>query len=233
MINLKFLDIKNNREYNKKVKKLYNSAFPKEERIPILLLKLLARKNKAKFYGIYDNKKFVGLVYNVYYKDIIFIYYLAIDKESRGQGYGSKVLEFIKQKYNKHRIVLSIEQLDKNSNNYKQRIKRKNFYIKNGFKEANYTIKERDIIYEMLYYNENDKKVTLQEYKELIKDYFGRILYRYFYKRISEWQVLKDYKIKSIVAVGLHSEIILGDEFVFYYVKIKFLIFIRVLSKFT
>lgn len=35
----------------------------------------------------------------------------------------------------------------------------------------------------MLYYNKNDKKVTLQEYNELIKDYFGKILYQYYYKR--------------------------------------------------
>ena len=35
----------------------------------------------------------------------------------------------------------------------------------------------------MLYYNENNQKVTLQEYKELIKDYFGWILYQYFYKK--------------------------------------------------
>ena len=186
MTNLSFLEIKNNREYNKKVKKLYNVAFPKEERIPIWLLKLLQKKNRAKFYSIYDGEKFVGLIYNIYYKDIVFIFYLAISDELRGQGYGSKVLELIKQRYNKHRIVLSIEQVDKNSNNYKQRIKRKKFYIKNGFKEANYTIKERNIIYEMLYYNKNDKKVTLQEYKELIKDYFGKILYQYYYKRISE-----------------------------------------------
>ena len=67
MMNLSFIDINCNREYNKKVEKLYNSAFPKEERIPIWLLKLLARKNKAKFYGINDDKKFIGLVYNVYY----------------------------------------------------------------------------------------------------------------------------------------------------------------------
>ena len=66
-----------------------------------------------------------------------------------------------------------------NSNNYKQRIKRKNFYIKNGFKDANYTIKERNIIYDMLYCN---KKVTLQEFQELIKNYFGKILYLCFYK---------------------------------------------------
>ena len=126
MMNLSFIDINCNREYNKKVEKLYNSAFPKEERIPIWLLKLLARKNKAKFYGINDDKKFIGLVYNVYYKDIILIYYFAIDEELRGQGYGSRVLEYIKQKYNKNRIVLSIEQVDENSKIINKELKGKN-----------------------------------------------------------------------------------------------------------
>lgn len=181
---LNFLDIKNNKKCNKEVKKLYNEAFPKDERIPILLLKLLARRNKAKFYGIYDNEKFVGLVYNICYKDIVFVFYLAINKELRGQGYGSKVLEAIKQKYREHRIILCIEPVDKNSNNYEQRIKRKEFYIRNGFKDANYTIKERGIKYDMLYYNEVDKKVTLQEFQELMKDYLGKMLYQNFYERI-------------------------------------------------
>ena len=126
MMNLSFIDINCNREYNKKVEKLYNSAFPKEERIPIWLLKLLARKNKAKFYGINDDKKFIGLVYNVCYKDIILIYYFAIDEELRGQGYGSRVLEYIKQKYNKNRIVLSIEQVDENSKIINKELKGKN-----------------------------------------------------------------------------------------------------------
>ena len=175
MNNLDFIDIKK----NKKVTKLYNEAFPKDERIPIWLLKMLARKNKAKFYGIYDNEKFVGLVYNIFYKDIVFVFYLAIDKETRGQGYGTKVLESIKQKYRNYRIILCIEPVDKNSNNYEQRIKRKNFYLKNGFKDSNYTIKEKNIIYDMLYYNKN---VTLQEFQELMKNYFGKILYLCFYK---------------------------------------------------
>ena len=62
MNNLNFLDIKNNRECNKKVIKLYNEAFPKDEKIPIWLLKKLARKNKAHFYGIYDKEKFIGII---------------------------------------------------------------------------------------------------------------------------------------------------------------------------
>lgn len=175
MNNLDFIDIKK----NKKVTKLYNEAFPKDERIPIWLLKILARKDKAKFYGIYDNEKFVGLVYNIFYKDIVFVFYLAIDKVTRGKGYGTKVLDSIKEKYKNYRIILCIEPVDENSDNYEQRVKRKNFYLKNGFEDSNYTIKERNIIYEMLYYNEN---VTSQEFQALMKNYFGKVVYSYFYK---------------------------------------------------
>ena len=176
MNNLDFIDIKK----NKKVTKLYNEAFLKDERIPIWLLKILVRKNKAKFYGIYDNEKFVGLVYNIFYKDIVFVFYLAIDKGTREQGYGTKVLDSIKQKYKNSRIILCIEPVDENSDNYEQRVKRKKFYLKNGFEDSNYIIKERNIIYEMLYYNEN---VALQEFEEMMKNYFGKMLYEKFYKK--------------------------------------------------
>ena len=176
MNNLDFIDIKK----NKKVTKLYNEAFPKDERIPIWLLKILVRKNKAKFYGIYDNEKFVGLVYNIFYKDIVFVFYLAIDKGTKEQGYGTKVLDSIKQKYKNSRIILCIEPVDENSDNYEQRVKRKKFYLKNGFEDSNYIIKERNIIYEMLYYNEN---VALQEFEEMMKNYFGKMLYEKFYKK--------------------------------------------------
>ena len=58
-----------------------------------------------------------------------------------------RILKSIKQKYRNYRIILCIEPVDKNSNNYEQRMKRKKFYLKNEFKDSNYTIKERNIIY--------------------------------------------------------------------------------------
>lgn len=186
MFNLTFLDIKNNKKIYKKVKKLYNDAFPQNERVPISFLKLLARKDKAKFYGISDNEKFVGLVYNVYYKDIVFVFYLAIDKEQRGQGYGSKVLQVIQEKYCNHRIILNIEQIDKNSDNYEERLKRKTFYQRNGFYELNYTIREAKVVYEMLCSNKDNRRVEPDEYKELMRYYWGDLLYKYGYKKISE-----------------------------------------------
>ena len=186
MSELKFIDFRDNKQCNKYVKNLYKRAFPREERAPYWLLKSLARKDNAKFYGIYDEKKFVGLVYNVYYKDIVFIFYLAIEEILRGQGYGTKILDLIKNEYENYRIILNIEEIDEDSNNYKQRIKRKEFYIKNGFYDLNYTIKEVGITYEMLCYSKANKKVTKEEYMQLMNNYFGSILFKYVYKKVSE-----------------------------------------------
>lgn len=109
MSNLKIVNIP---KYTKEIKNLYKEAFPRNERIPIRILQLLTRKNKAKIYGIFDGGEFIGLLYNVYYKDIVLILYLAINNKFRGKGYGSKVLDLIKQKYSKNRIILNIEQID-------------------------------------------------------------------------------------------------------------------------
>lgn len=168
-----------------KVKKLYKEAFPKNERIPIFVLKFLSKKGKADFFEIYDDTKFVGIMYNVYYKDIVFVFYLAIDNQFRGQGYGSKVLDLIKERHSENRIILNIEQINEKFSNNKQRIKRKEFYEKNDFKSLNFFVKEGNEYYEMLCYNKYNLKVTKEDYENLIENFLGKFLYK-IYKKISE-----------------------------------------------
>lgn len=78
---------------NKELKKLYIEAFPAIERIPLFLLKLLTKKGKADFFEIYDDTNCIGMLYIVYYKDIVFVFYLAIDNKLRGRGYGTLIQE--------------------------------------------------------------------------------------------------------------------------------------------
>ena len=112
MLKLDFIDVKHNKEIIKDLKKLYKEAFPKNEQVPFWLLKRLSKKDNVNFYGIYEEAKFAGLVYNVIYKDIVFIFYLAIDKNARGNGYGGKILSLLKEKYKDYRIVLNIEEVN-------------------------------------------------------------------------------------------------------------------------
>ena len=142
MSDLNFVDIKEN---NKNIKSLYKSAFPANERMPFQLLKRLAKKENADFYGI--------------------------------------VLDSIKQKYDNHRIVLNIEEIDLNSNNNEQRLKRKKFYEKSGFKDLNYKVKEDGVVYETLCYSSNNIMVSKEEYMEMMKKYFGKLISKYVYRK--------------------------------------------------
>ena len=64
---------------------------------------MLTRDGRGEFYGVYDHEELIGLVYNVYYKDIIYISYLAIDDTKREAGYGGAI-QTIQKKYSDSRV---------------------------------------------------------------------------------------------------------------------------------
>lgn len=96
------------------------------------------RNGKAGFYALYDLDTWVGFIYLKEFKDIVFVKFFAISEQRLSGGYGSKVMDSMKGKYAKQRIVLNIEELDDTADNYQQRIKRKAFYAKNDFCSTGY-----------------------------------------------------------------------------------------------
>lgn len=84
------------------------------------------------------------------YRHQTFVLYLATNEQIRSQGYGSMILDEVKQMTGGKECVLHIEALDENAENYEQRIRRKHFYEKNGFHSTGYMYKESDVEYEVL-----------------------------------------------------------------------------------
>lgn len=164
----------------KVLKSLYYEAFPENERVPLFYLKYKAKKSVADFFLIYDDKSYIGMLYTIYFKDIVFLFYLAVEKNQRENGYGSKILNIIKDKFPNKRIILNIEEVTPNCENYSQRLKRQNFYIKNGFKLCDLKTQEGDINYQMMYYH---KSVSYEEYSQLIQNFMGKFLFKLYYKR--------------------------------------------------
>ena len=103
-----------------KVRRLYLDSFPDFERLPFWVLLYKSQKNDSNLYVIYDDEKFVGLMNLAYYEDIVYLYYLAIDPSQQSQGYGSKILHYLKDTYPDKRILLNIEKVEKASENYLQ-----------------------------------------------------------------------------------------------------------------
>lgn len=56
-------------------------------------------------------------------------------KEYRDQGIGSYILNDLAKQYDSKKIIVDIEKI-KDTSNKEQRIKRKQFYLKNDFKET-------------------------------------------------------------------------------------------------
>ncbi len=133
MNKIEFKDLSRNLKEFKLVKKLYSKAFPKAEQDPFLQLRFLAWRKKAHFYSIYCDNEWVGLTWIAPYKNVVFLNYIAISQEHRNKGIGSAVLEELKNRYPDKKIFLNIEEPDEKAENNEERIKRKQFYERNGF----------------------------------------------------------------------------------------------------
>ena len=155
-----------NKNY-KLVKSLYENVFPKDERYSFEILYLNSKRKIVDFISYYDNSKFIGFTYNIIYKSNVFLLYFGVEPSNQSKGYGTKILNQIKLKYKDKNIILNTEQVDKNASNYNQRLRRYNFYKRNGFVDTNCTFNDHDgTIYSVLYTSSNFKK---EEYEKLLK----------------------------------------------------------------
>lgn len=160
--------------HKEKIKKLYIKAFPKEERAPLCFLYHKNKRSNIEFSAVMDDNHFIGLTFTTETKDIISLMFFAIQGTERGKGYGSLVLKAIQEKYADKRVFINIEPLDETAPNYEQRVKRKEFYEKNGFSSMGYTVKEAGVTYEMMTFG---GEITKEEYTQVTEKLFGRLLY--------------------------------------------------------
>lgn len=117
----------------KDVEKLYIDSFPPHERVAF----------SGFFSGVfdgfslvaqYDKGVLVGMLHFICTPDFIHLNYFAILPIRRGAGYGTKCLNWIKRHYKNYPIVVDVEVISDTYPNNDIRIKRQNFYRKNGFK---------------------------------------------------------------------------------------------------
>jgi len=157
-----------------KVIDLFFEAFPKIQRLPSWVIKYRMRNGKAGFDVLYEHDNWVGFIYAKEYKDIVFVKFFAISGSIRSDGYGSKVMDSMKDMHFGKRIVLNIEELDEGEGNYQQRVKRKAFYEKNGFNSTGYIVKEPAERQEMLI---RGGTISKEEIEAMYKHFLGNILF--------------------------------------------------------
>lgn len=159
-MNLKYIDYFAS-EHKNEIKKVYMNSFPKNERFPFWILKRCSKEKNVVFNVILEGDKLIGMEYIINCENYAYLMYLAVDKNQRENGYGSKILDDLTKKY--ETIILSIERPDKDSNDNSK--KRKKFYLKNGFYETNKFIEDNGVQYEILCTNK-DYTITKEKLEE-------------------------------------------------------------------
>lgn len=138
---LQFFDVTRDAPWFPQVKALYESAFPANERISIK--HLLDDKIKREFWAFFDKEdgenaaapKFCGFSNSITHGSITNIVYFAVVPELRSRGYGSQILQVIREQHPDTRIVVDIEveEDSKDAEELERRNRRREFYTRNGF----------------------------------------------------------------------------------------------------
>lgn len=149
-----------------KVNALAKEAFPPEEYLVPKEIVNMAQNGNYDFLALLDKNEFVGFMVVKIYKDMTYLFFLAIDKNSREKGYGSRAIETLKAKYQNKTHTVDFEMTDEKASNYEQRVKRKNFYLRNVYTETGLFLSYLGVDYEVLCIG-ND--FIIDDFKEMMK----------------------------------------------------------------
>ncbi len=160
-----------NEESNVKedVANLLVTAFPKDERPPVDIFfhNLSINKENTRLLAFYIENNFIGFTSLVLYKDICYIFFLAVSPTFQNKGYGTQIINIIKEDYKDYVILLAYEEVDEKYPNYAQRKSREAFYLKRGFKDNGFISEEWGVRFQSAYIGK--RRVSFEEYIEIFK----------------------------------------------------------------
>lgn len=155
-------------EIRKDVEPLFISAFPRDERPDeeTYFSNFLTNEN-AVLWGFYDNDEFVGFLSFVLYKDICYLFFLAIVEDKRNQGYGTAILSTAKEVFKDRVMLLCYEEVDDKYEDNEMRKKRERLYHRLGYIDNGYKTNEFGVIFQTAYNGKH--KVPFEDYWNIFK----------------------------------------------------------------
>lgn len=111
---------------------LYLRAFPKEERKPFSMIRSMVKQGRSDLWIIRRDGHFAGFASTVNSPDLVLLDYFAVEKKYRGQGVGTAALGVILERYSPRGVLVEIESTRIPAQNWKEREKRKQFYVSCG-----------------------------------------------------------------------------------------------------
>lgn len=118
------------------IRRVNEEAFPPDELMTVEEMLRLTNQADAELLSFRDASSPVGFTLIVKNDACAYIYYLAVDGSLRSKGWGSQALAGIFKRYAPRQIAVDFEIADPRAENYRQRLRRRKFYMKNGFHET-------------------------------------------------------------------------------------------------
>ena len=154
------------------IKRLYEEAFPAEQRMPFTTLVNTQTAGGVEILSIENaTGDFYGLAIMFVDAKAALLAYFAIAPEKRGGGIGSKVLKLLEERYYDKHFCLEIESTKIAADNAEQRRCRKAFYLRNGMKEASFGVNLFGVAMEVL---TNRPGLSFGEYQAPYQNAFGK-----------------------------------------------------------
>jgi len=123
------------------VEKINEEAFPENERKSIEeLLSLSALFSGNRVEALYEGETCIGFYHLVELDTFVYMAFFAISSERRGQGYGTKIMQAMHERFPNKPMLGEVEYPFEDAQNYEQRIKRIRFYERNAMPVINATI---------------------------------------------------------------------------------------------
>lgn len=155
--------------YLEEIINLYNTAFPPEELIELSVIRELVSKGECEVLALLASGNFIGLAITFHQEEIPLLAYFATIPEVRGQGYGSRTLQLLKERYGE--LLLEIEHTyNQRSQNQRQRVSRKSFYLKNNLNPAPFTVMCYGVEMELM---STVKRIKFSDYYKIYTSIFG------------------------------------------------------------
>lgn len=90
-------------------RKIYNDAFPKEDRMPFWLMPTMAKGRATEMHVYRDGDAYCGMDHVASFDGTTFVMFLAVDGRMRSRGYGGMILDRIKSDHPDDLIIVSFE----------------------------------------------------------------------------------------------------------------------------
>ena len=166
---------------NEDVRRLYESAFPKEEQIPWKDLMRLMKTMSLDFTVYYEDcdscaddslaagsSRLLGLTVVYPRPQFNWFWYFAVPEELRGLGFGQRILSQLLERYKDESFILDMESPEQICENSEQRKRRHAFYLRNGFRDTGVGKSFKGIDYTIMMNGEGT--FTQHDYDQIINE---------------------------------------------------------------